>query len=137
MSDRLLHILWASTLGLILVILALGGCADISSENARHSINPLPKLPLTSGNTWIYASTYYDTYEGEQITATYFITETVVDTEMIAPYFVSQIVRETIIVTSSINLDDLWPGCDGYYLNGTGGTETYWYIISLYFPVNN
>jgi hypothetical protein len=132
MNNRSSRILWASMLGLVLVsaILALGGCGDTPSEGIHHSIDPLPDLPLRLGNTWVYSSTYYDTYQGERITATYFITETVVDAQLITPYFVSQIARETTVVTSSINLNDLRPGCDGYYLNGTGGIVTYWYIIS-------
>jgi len=90
--------------------------------------SPLSNFPLNLGNSWVYSSTHYDAYETERITATYTITETVVDTQIDNAYYIVQMLRDNTVVTSSVNLAELEQ--TDLYLDGTGGTETYWYIIN-------
>jgi hypothetical protein len=89
---------------------------------------PLADFPLSLGTTWVYSATHYDTYDTERITATYIITETIVDTQTRPPYFATQIVQDTTLVTPSDNL----AGKDWqqHYLAGPGGSNSFWYVIS-------
>jgi hypothetical protein len=90
--------------------------------------SPLPDFPLNLGNTWVYSATHYDTYETERITATYIITETVVDTQLHEPYFVANIVRDKKVVTLSDNL--VGKDWEQHYLGGGDGSISFWYVIS-------
>jgi hypothetical protein len=66
-----------------------------------------------------------------RITATYRITETVVNTQIHEAYFAAQMVRDKALVTSSVNLESLI-GLDwgNWYAGGGNKREIYWYIIS-------
>lgn len=77
-------------------------------------------FPLTLGNTWIYSSTRYEGYEGPHLmTATYIITERVVETQASPPYFVAKIHREEKLLTASAQ----WGGSEEW-------GQDYWRIIS-------
>nr|NIR26491.1 hypothetical protein [Gammaproteobacteria bacterium]NIR66819.1 hypothetical protein [candidate division Zixibacteria bacterium] len=92
-------------------------------------------FPLQLGNTWVYSSTHYQDYgplemrgpDGKvvmkcckTITATYIITETVVDLQTSPPYFVAQLYREESLVSAS----------DEWSQEQSGWLGMYWYIIS-------
>ncbi|MCB8944283.1 MAG: hypothetical protein H6658_11075 [Ardenticatenaceae bacterium] len=97
----------------------------------------LSDFPLALGTTWIYSSTYYDTWtSGEygadnfttkRITATYRITETVQNIKKDSPYNIIELERSQSVITSSVNLGD--SRYDNYLLGKTWDTSR-WYIIS-------
>ena len=90
--------------------------------------NPLPDFPLSLGNTWIYSATHYDTYETERISATYIITERVVDIQAHPPHIAAQVVRDTTVITVSDNLAG--KNWEEHFLGGPGDSTSYWYVIS-------
>jgi hypothetical protein len=77
-------------------------------------------FPLALGNTWVYSSTRYEGYEGpNRMTATYVITEKVVETQIDPPYFVAKVQREERLVAAPAQ----WNGSEEW-------TELYWRILS-------
>jgi Leucine-rich repeat (LRR) protein/WD40 repeat protein len=89
---------------------------------------PLPDFPLRLGNTWVYSATHYDSYDTERITATYRMTETIVDIQAHSPYLAAQVIRNSVVLTGSNNLADKdW---QEHYLAGPGGSISFWYVIS-------
>jgi hypothetical protein len=102
-------------------------------------ISPLSDFPLNLGNTWVYSYTDYSTNDSQKdkdvrndqiITATSLITETVVNTQLHGGYFVAEIVKNKVLVTLSVDLNEL---DDWHTTNWDGvksGAETYWYVIT-------
>jgi hypothetical protein len=89
-------------------------------------IDPLAEFPLELGSTWVYSATHYDTFETDRITATYRITETVIETQTEPPLSAAKIERTTTLLTTSANLSGIdW---QEFYLAGPGSVISFWYI---------
>jgi hypothetical protein len=112
-------------------------------------LDPLPDFPLTLGTKRVYTASHYDTLlvEGtieadidsyfyitdthglKVITATYHITETVTNVQLLDAVYVVDIFREQIVVSTTVDFDSLdWERVN--YLDGRGGNNTYTYVIS-------
>lgn len=153
----LIWTIFASTVGTVMLIISLG-CTQNEPDwvtenlstleptqtypivgNLAYPSDVIRDFPLTLGNTWIYSSTHYDTIVVSgggttsptlgRITATYLITERVVDTERFGSFFAAKIARNRIVLTSSVDLRDsqyasyladrTWQPYDWYIISGT------------------
>lgn len=105
-------------------------------ENVNPNNNPIPDFPLHKGYTKVYSSTQYDTYisgeygtdsfSTELITATYLITESVVETRTYNSYYMARINQEIKAITSTVNLNN--PRYDNHLYSGDPSTS-FWYIV--------
>lgn len=88
----------------------------ISTKTSIPTITPMSiplPFPLTKGTTWVYS---FETYEasntpGHVVNATYQLTETVVETKSIPPYFIAHIKIDYKLVT----VEDGW---EGWWVSG-------------------
>ncbi|HEY89015.1 MAG TPA: hypothetical protein G4N98_04675 [Thermoflexia bacterium] len=92
-----------------------------NTEPSSVSRNGLDEFPMAVGTTWVYSYIPYDPLPSDPtqiITATYLMTETVVETEVLPPYSAMKIRRDTSPVSSTpLTLTNL-------------PVEEFWYVIS-------
>jgi hypothetical protein len=111
--------------------------ATIDTSKPTSPAHPLPDIPLSLGTTWVYSSTHYDTFvsgeygtsnfNSERITATYRITETIAETQIISGFLAAKLVRDRVVITSSGDISD---ARYDNYLGQNVWTPSYWYVIS-------
>ncbi len=80
-------------------------------------------FPLAEGTSWTYAYAEYQpdaAHPTQTITATYRLTETVVGTEIITPYFVAHVQREV----SAVAIPPGWTD------SGSPGPGEFWYLVA-------
>ena len=100
---------------LLLPSLFIVGCSPIIT--AKPSV-----FPLNKGTTWVYS---YEAYQptasdpNQIITATYQLTETVIGTETIFPYFVAYVKREHELVNADVG----WTG------DLSSQPNEFWYVV--------
>lgn len=85
--------------------------------------NPLTEFPLTIGTTWVYSYTPYDPLPSDPtqtMTATYIMTETVINLRSMPPYWAAQVERVQEVISQ--------PAGWGQVISNQ--PERFWYVIS-------
>jgi len=96
-------------------------CTGKSPGSASVDALMLPEFRMTPGTTWVYTYIPYEPLESNPrqiVTATYVLTETVVETTVAAPYLFVRMRRDATLV-SAMPLKDR-----------TAPTGEFWYVIS-------
>ncbi len=105
------------------VCLVAVSCTGKSPGPASVDTLMLPEFPMAPGTTWVYTYIPYEPLESnprEIVTATYVLTETVVETTAAAPYLFVRMRRDATLVSSmpltahSLPASDFW-----YVISGT------------------
>lgn len=112
---------------------------SVSPTGTRLS-SPLPNLPLSLGDTWVYSSLVYDTdvlgtpgtdnRPTAPITATEIVTMSVIQTQILNGYYAAQIFSSMKVITSSVKPGAATELGADHYSVGRSKRETYWYVIS-------
>lgn len=117
---RWLTVILVAGLGLAAVSCARG---VLPQSTPGVESNRLPDFPLAPGTMWVYAYTPYEPRASDPtqiVTATYRMTETVVETEINPPYLFVKIQRETRLATATSLTGTTLPGdAFGYVISGT------------------
>lgn len=113
---------------LFTAVLIGGVCLFAVSCTGKSPVAPpsadalmLPEFPMATGTTWVYTYIPYEPLESNPrqiVTATYVLTETVVETVAAAPYLFVR-VRQDATLVSATPLKDR-----------TAPTGDFWYVIS-------
>ncbi len=108
----------ASRLSIVLLFAALliGGCTRSIEPGS-----PVSDFPLAKDTEWVYT---YDTYNqgaspAEIITATYQVTEKIVDTQWVPPFFIAHVEREQQLVRA----DPGWDSAEATSIH------EWWYVV--------
>lgn len=88
--------------GLCLVAVSCAGNAPAASPSEQATL--LPEFPLAPGTTWVYTYIPYEPLESNPrqiVTATYVLTETVMETTAAAPYLFVRVRRDASLVSAT------------------------------------
>lgn len=86
--------------GLCFVAASCAGNASTTPSSEQATL--LPEFPLAQGTTWVYTYIPYEPLESNPrqiVTATYIMTETVVETTAAAPYLFARVQRDVSLVS--------------------------------------
>jgi hypothetical protein len=128
--------LWIFAVGLGLLTSILVACGVQGTANTSDGLGQSVEyqlevdFPLSVGNTWFYSGTFYQGFnQSTVLTATYIVTETVVDVlhSELRPYAIFQIARYEELESCPEEWRELpenW--CDGL---ATDEPDYYWYAV--------
>ena len=120
-----------SLIGFLCAVVAACTLADEPQSNTTSSVHSSPQinippetlLPLQIGTTWVYSYMPYDpvpSAPSQTMTATYLLTETVVEVQIKRPQVIAKLQRERRLVWQPPE----WEGVD------KEGSYFFWYVIS-------
>lgn len=104
-----------------LCLVAVSCAGNTSTAPSSEQAALLPEFPLTQGTTWVYTYIPYEPLESNPrqiVTATYVLTETVVETVAEAPYLFVRMRRDASLVSSTPLTGATLPAGE------------FWYVIS-------
>lgn len=122
-GKRLLLIGWLAVCLVVGIACAATRDSRIPAQDAPPACSADVTFPLALDNTWVYSGTAYTGFNPTAIfTATYVVTESVVELQSRSPYTVMRIHREQR--PQSVPLD-----AGGWSPEKLTKTEDYWYIV--------